>query len=96
MPYLLLCYVSRDLNELHPVQEGAGNCVGHVSSSDEEDPREVDGYVQVVVQEVPVLLWVQQLQEGRGGVALVPPAQLVDLINQDKWILCPYLHERGS
>lgn len=43
---------------------------------------QVHGHVQVVVQEVGVLLWVQQLQQCRRGVPLVAPADLVHLGQQ--------------
>src|SRR5690554_6643989 len=43
----------------------------------------VHAHVQVVIQEFPVLFRVQGFQQGRGRVALVRAADLVDLIQHD-------------
>lgn len=40
---------------------------------------QVHRHIQVVIQEIGILLRVQQLQEGRGGVTLVTTANLIHL-----------------
>ncbi len=46
---------------LHAVEEGWGYGVEEVGGAHEEDLGEVNGHVQIVVQETRILLWVQQL-----------------------------------
>ena len=61
--------------------------VQRVGRGDEEDVGDVEGQVEVVVAEGDVLLGVQDLQEGGGGVALVGGAQLVDLVDHEHGVL---------
>ena len=59
---------------LHAIPQGVWDRVQDVGGAHEEHFGEVDGHVQVVVQEAGVLLGVQQLQQRAGRVALVPCA----------------------
>lgn len=67
---------------LHPVEQRTGDGVEHVGGADEEDLREVEGHIEVVVSEGVVLLGVQQLEQRRRGVALHAAAELVDLVDK--------------
>ena len=60
---------------LHAIPQGVWDCVQDVGGAHEEHFGQVDGHVQVVVQEAGVLLRVQQLQQRAGRVALVPWAR---------------------
>lgn len=44
---LLLGDVSRDLEDLHSVEEGGGDGVESVGGADEEDAREIDGNIEL-------------------------------------------------
>mmetsp|Transcript_76392 Transcript_76392/g.206414 ORF Transcript_76392/g.206414 Transcript_76392/m.206414 type:complete len:305 (+) Transcript_76392:948-1862(+) len=79
---LLLEHVPRDADDLHAIHQRPWNGVEHVGGAHEEHPRQVHGHVKVVVAEAVVLLGVQDLQEGRGGVPAVIATQLVDLVDQ--------------
>ena len=60
---------------LHAIPQGVWDRVQDVGGAHEEHFGEVNGHVQVVVQEAGVLLRVQQLQQRAGRVALVPCAR---------------------
>ena len=83
---LLLIGVAGQLDDLHPVQQGAGDGGGGVGGGDEQHPAQVQGNLQEVVPEGVVLLAVQHLQQGRRGVPTVVAAHLVDLVQQQQGI----------
>ena len=56
---------------LHAVAKGIRNGVQDIGGAHEEDLGQVDGNIQVVVQEAGILLRVQQLQQRARRVALV-------------------------
>ncbi len=64
---------------LHTVAQGIRNSVQDIGSAHEQDLGQVDGDIQVVVQEAGVLLRVQQLQQRARRVALVACAATVIL-----------------
>ena len=78
--------IAGQLDDLHPVQQGPGDGVQGVGRGDEQHIRQVEGHLQEVVPEGGVLLPVQHLQQGRGRVAPVVVAQLVDLVQQDQGV----------
>ncbi|GKT85280.1 LOW QUALITY PROTEIN: hypothetical protein Ct61P_03130 [Colletotrichum tofieldiae] len=84
---LLVGDVAGELDQLHAVEKGSRDGVRHVGGADEEDLGQVDGDVHVVVQERAVLLGIKKLEQGRRGVALVAAANLVDLVDEDQWVL---------
>lgn len=46
--------------------------------------RQIHRNIQVVVEKVGILFGVQELQQGRGGVALVTTADLIHLVKAGK------------
>ena len=68
---------------LHAIEERAGDRLGHVPGRDEEDLREVELDVEVVVAERVVLRRVEHLEQRRGRVAAPVGADLVDLVEHD-------------
>src|SRR5579875_3469050 len=86
---LLVLGVAGDLDDLEPVQEGRGDAHRDVGGTDEEDPREVEGDVQVVVEEGVVLLGVEHLQEGRRRVSAEVHPQLVQLVQHEDGVSRP-------
>src|SRR4051794_3278639 len=78
---LLLVRVARQLDHLHAVAQRGRHRVELVGGGDEEDVREVEGQVQVVVAEGRVLLGVEHLEHRAGGVAAEVGAHLVDLVD---------------
>ena len=62
--------VAAHLDNLHAVQQGAGNGVEVVGRGDEHHMRQVIVNVQVVVVEGVVLFGIQNLEQCRGWVAV--------------------------
>ena len=78
---LLLLGVAGQPDDLHPVQQRPGDRLEDVPRRDEEDPREVERQVEVVVPERVVLRRVEHLEHRRGQVAAIVGAHLVDLVD---------------
>mmetsp|Transcript_685 Transcript_685/g.1580 ORF Transcript_685/g.1580 Transcript_685/m.1580 type:complete len:231 (-) Transcript_685:466-1158(-) len=83
---LLFKDVASYSNNFHPVEQWTRNGVGHVRSADEEHVGEIHRDIQVVIAKIRVLFGIQDLEEGRGWIASVVPAELVDLINENDWV----------
>src|ERR1700737_2690398 len=64
---LLLRRVARDLQDLHPVPQRRRNRLQRVRGGDEEDLREIERNLEVVIRERLVLLRIQHLEQGRRG-----------------------------
>ena len=79
---LLVLRVAGELDDVHAVEQRAGNRVERVRGADEEHLREVERQVEVVVAEVPVLLRVEHLEHRARRVAAEVGAHLVDLVDQ--------------
>ena len=84
---LLLVAVAREVDDLHAVAQGGGNRPQLVRRRDEEDFREVERQVEVVVNEGVVLLRVEYLKERGGRVAAVVHAELVYLVEHHHGIV---------
>ena len=85
--HLLLGDVAGYLDQLHAVEQGAGDGAEVVGGGDEHHPREIVVEVEVVVVEVAVLLWVEDLEQGGGWVSLEVMANLVDLVEDDNGVV---------
>ena len=86
--HLLLGQVTGDVDELHSVKKGRLDGGDVVRGSDEEHIGQIVVDVQIVVVEGIVLLRIENLEQGRGRIALVAVADLVDLIQDDDRIGC--------
>ena len=75
--------VAVEADDLHAVQQRAGDRLGLVGRRDEDDLGQVELHVEVVVAERGVLRRVEHLEQGRAGVAAPVGADLVDLVEQD-------------
>ena len=93
---LLVRRVSVEADHLHPVEERPGDRLGHVPGGDEEDLREVELDVEVVVAERVVLRRVEHLEERRGRIAAPVGADLVDLVEHDHRVHRPGIAERAD
>ncbi len=93
---LLLLGVAGQVDHLHPVGQGRGDGVEQVGRGDEHDPREVERHVQVVVGEGVVLLRVEHLQQGRGGIAAEVGADLVHLVEHEDRVVGARLVDAGD
>ena len=84
---LLVLRVAGELDDVHPVEQRAGDRVELVRGADEEHLREVERQVEVVVAEVRVLLGVEHLEHRARRVAAEVGAHLVDLVDQHHRVL---------
>ena len=82
-PELLFLGVAGELDHVHPVEERRRDGLQLVRRADEEDLREVEGKVEVVVAEGRVLLGVEHLEHCAGRIAAPVRAHLVDLVDQE-------------
>ena len=80
---LLVGRVAVEADDLHAVEQRRRDRLGHVGGGDEQDLRQVELDVQVVVAERVVLRGVQHLEQGRARVAAPVGADLVDLVEHD-------------
>jgi len=76
--------VAGQADHLHPVDERAGDGFHLVGRTDEQDLGQIEADIEIVVEEVLVLLRVEDLEQGRGRVALETGADLVDLVEHDQ------------
>ncbi len=84
---LLLLRVARDAQHLHAVPQRRRDRVQHVGRADEEDLAQVERHLEVVVREGEVLLRIQHLEQGRGGIAAKIRAELVHLVEHEDGIV---------
>ena len=91
---LLVLGVAVEPDDLHAVEQRPGDGVGHVRRGEEEHVRQVELYLEVVVAEGVVLRRVEHLEQGRGRVAPVVAAELVDLVEQHDRVHRPGFTDR--
>ena len=84
--HLFLIGIAAQLDNLHTVQQRAGNGVGGIGRGDEHDPAQVHGDFQEMISEAAVLLAIQHLQQSGGGIATHIAGQLVDLIQHQQGV----------
>ena len=87
--------VAVEADDLHAVQERAGDRLRDVGGRDEQDLREVELDVEVVVAERVVLRRVEHLEQGRARVAAPVGADLVDLVEHDHRVHRPGVAQRA-
>src|SRR6266849_5195554 len=77
---LLLLAVSRERDDLHPVEQRRVNRSELIRHRDEEHARQIDVDLEVVVAERMVLRRVEDFEQSRGRIALKAGGDLVDLV----------------
>ena len=93
---LLRHRVAVEPDDLHTVQERAGDRLGDVRGGDEQDLGEVELDVEVVIAERVVLRRVEHLEQGRARVAAPVGADLVDLVEHDHRVHRPGVAQRAD
>ena len=83
----LLSEIAGELDDLHPIEQWSGNRVELVRRAHEENLREVDVQVEIVVSKTAVLFRVEHLQQSGCGIALIAGSDLVDLVQHDDRVL---------
>jgi hypothetical protein len=79
---LLVLRVAGERDHVHAIEQSAGDRVGCVCRADEEDLREIEGQVEVVIAERLVLLGVENLEHRGCRIAADVGAHLVDLVDE--------------
>lgn len=80
--------VTSDFDYFHPVEDCWVKGVKSVRCAEEQDLGEIDWNVQEVICEFVVLLRIKNFKENTTWITLLTPlAKLVNLINQDNWVL---------
>ena len=84
---LLLLGVPGQLDHLHAVAQRRRNRIEQVGGGDEHDLRQVEGHVEVMVDEAVVLLGVEHLEQRRRRIAAEIGAELVDLVEHEQRVV---------
>ncbi len=85
--HLFLGRVARKLDHLHPVAQRGNQRVDLVGRRDEHHVRQIVRHAQVVIGKGGVLLRVEHLQKGGGGIAPEVEPHFVDLVEHEKRII---------
>src|SRR3954454_21100589 len=93
---LLLLRVAGQLYELHAVEQRPRDRVEQVRGADEQDVREVERQVEVVVAEVLVLLGIEHLEHRARRVAPEVGAHLVDLVDHQHRVVRAGVAQRAD
>ena len=88
-----LVRVRPQFNDLHPVEQGAGDGVGRVGSGDEHTVRQIERHLDIMVAEAGILCRVQNLQQRGRRVALVIAAEFVNFVEQQQRVFALGLNE---
>src|SRR5579871_129150 len=84
---LLLLRITRQLNDLHTIEQGPRNRIQLVRRADKQHLAQIERLIQIVVPERIVLLRIQRLQQRTRRIAPEIAAQLVDLIQHEHRVL---------
>ena len=84
---LLVLGVAVEPDDLHAVEQRAGDRLGHVRGRDEQDLGQVEVDLEVVVAERVVLRRVEHLEQRARRVAAPVGADLVDLVEHHHRVL---------
>src|SRR5438093_2633554 len=83
--FLLFC-VALQLDGFHAVAQWFGDRVEHICGCDEEDFRQIERHIQIVIPESRILLWIERFQQRRRGVTAKIAPDFVDFIEHENWI----------
>ena len=79
--------IPRQPDQFHPIEQRSGDGVRHVGRGNEQDLRQIERQVEVMIVERVVLLRIENLQQCRCRVAVEGGAYLVDLVEHDHGVL---------
>src|ERR1039458_2227887 len=75
--------VTLQFDDLHAVAQGLGDRIEHVRGGDEQDFREIETHVQIVVAERRVLLGIERFEQRRRRIAAEVASHLVNFIEHE-------------
>mmetsp|Transcript_97484 Transcript_97484/g.275763 ORF Transcript_97484/g.275763 Transcript_97484/m.275763 type:complete len:373 (+) Transcript_97484:1004-2122(+) len=79
---LFLQIVAGQPDHLHAIEERPWDGVRDVGRTNEEHPAAIDWHVEVMIKEGAILRGIQELEQCRCRITLVPTADLVDLVDE--------------
>ena len=85
--------VRPQLNDLHAVEQGAGDGVGRVGSGDEHTVRQIERHLNIMVAEAGILSRVQHLQQRGRRIALIIAAEFVNFVEQQQRVFALGLNQ---
>src|SRR5437016_13190789 len=85
MDFLFL-RVALQFDDLHAVAQRLSNGIKHVGGRDEEDFRQVECHVQIVIAESRVLLWIEGLEERRRWITAKIAPDLIDFVEHENGV----------
>ena len=88
-----LVRVRPQFNDLHPVEQGAGDGVGRVGGGDEHAVGQIERHLNIMVAEAGILCRVQNLQQCRRRIALIIAAEFVNFVEQQQRVFALGLNE---
>ena len=85
---LLVSRIAIESNHFHTIQEWSWNGFGHVRCCNEQNMREVEFDIQVMILERMILRRIEHFEKRRRGITAPIGAELVDLVEHDHGIHC--------
>src|SRR6266550_7570159 len=85
MDFLFL-RVALQFDDLHAVAQRLSNGIKHVGGRDEEDFRQVECHVQIVIAESRVLLWIEGLEERRRWITAKIAPDFIDFVEHENGV----------
>ena len=79
--------VARQLDDLHPVAQRLRNWIHPVGRGDEQNLREIERHVEIVVAERAVLLRVQHLHQRRRRIAAEIASEFIHFVEHEDRIV---------
>ena len=94
---LLAFGIAVEFDDLQTIAQRARNGAEVIGSGQKEHPGKIEGHIQIVVGETMVLMRIEHLQQGAGGITSEVAADLVEFVEQDQGIArtraADFLHE---
>ncbi len=80
--YLLLKQITGDVDHLHAVKQRPGDGRQCIGCGNEQNPRQVEVHIHIIIMEMTVLLRIKHLEQSRRRIALIVTACFVYFIEQ--------------
>src|SRR5207245_8733341 len=78
--------VALQFDDLHAVAQRLSNGIKHVGGRDEENLRQVERHIQIVIAESRVLVWIEGLEERRRWITAKIAPDFVDFVEHENRI----------
>src|SRR6185436_17700515 len=79
--------VARKIHDLHTVEERSGNVLDEIRGGNKQHFAQIERNAEVVIGEGVVLSRIEHLEQRARWIALERRSELIDLVEQEDWIL---------